>query len=82
MKMSQRTHMRPFREFACAGDWQLCLATGVTCPFCDRIIRARDAEIADAVGDGFRIVCPHCHRDVLQVKHVSRNRDDDREPAS
>jgi hypothetical protein len=66
LKMFEHTHTGPFREYAKAGPWQLTLADGVACPFCDRIIHARDAEITD---NGFRIVCQHCQRDVLEVRH-------------
>jgi hypothetical protein len=66
LEMFEHMHTGLFREYAKAGAWQLCLACGVTCPSCDRIIHARDGEITDT---GFRFVCQHCARDILEVRH-------------
>jgi hypothetical protein len=54
-----------------SGAWRIRLVIGLCCPFCDRIVHARDVDHAYA---RLRFVCQHCRRDLIEIECVGGGR--------
>lgn len=51
--------------FAHCGRYGVRLVSGLSCPYCSRMLHATDVEV-DRHGDAW-LICAGCHKDILKI---------------